>query len=304
MNIDLKVSDLRLKLQVFGIETKGLKKNLLMELLSLVLSSSLFYPKNEQSEIEKVDQQKFESDIAIVCATCDSLKEQIDNQLKNYMRNCVKNIDIKTVNVNERQSFDVLSAFSHKSDSKNVNNLTKVFKKNKILILSDSQGRGLYQEMFKVYGGTNDRNYDKLMKTIIDVVNECIATNLIISTIPYRYDLQSSYNNYVHQINVKLCDHITKLRRFNNKIDVFDFNSKMMYEDYARHGLHLNKQGKSKLINRLAKCVSQFNCVCNNVMNLIPISCKKETFQEKDEDSSNKTSKKLDTRPTENESHI
>ncbi|XP_039301011.1 uncharacterized protein LOC120356194, partial [Nilaparvata lugens] len=104
-----------------------------------------------------------------------------------------------------------------------------------------------------IIGGTNDvnlnwdENYNRAFRQqICRLLALSVKTNIVIGTIPYRYDLpnSSTINSTIKNINAGL----KNIAR--NKATVLDmWNLKAC--EHTRHGLHLNRRGKSVIARRL-----------------------------------------------------
>lgn len=163
--------------------------------------------------------------------------------------------------------------------------------KNKILILADSHGRGLgnllrseMQEKYEVtsifhpnarlhqvtsdlrkltisysnkdfvivMGGTNDIENSTTTSygmTVQEVINSTKNTNLILVTIPPRYD-----KYFPENLNWKLNSTIAKCSHDSSHTLIINF-SEFDRNDFTRHGLHLNYNGKLKLIHKLKEAI-------------------------------------------------
>lgn len=163
--------------------------------------------------------------------------------------------------------------------------------KNKILILADSHGRGLgnllrseMQEKYEVtsifhpnarlhqvtsdlrkltnsyskkdfvivMGGTNDIENSATASYGMDVqevINSTKNTNLIMVTIPPRYD-----KYFPENLSWKLNSSIAKCSHGSSHTLIINF-SEFDRNDFTRHGLHLNYNGKLKLIHKLKEAI-------------------------------------------------
>lgn len=121
-----------------------------------------------------------------------------------------------------------------------INNLTRTFTKKDFVI---------------VIGGTNDleRNvsssFDKCLKYVISCTSN---TNLILTTIPPRYDkyIQENLRTKLNNIFTTCTQHIEHAQ----VIDFQEFDR----NDFTNHGLHLNYRGKLKLTKNLC------GIICND----------------------------------------
>lgn len=115
----------------------------------------------------------------------------------------------------------------------------------------DSEVRHLNKDDYLIIiGGTNDLDdincdTEVLFDHVENVLKLQTHTNIIISAVPYRYDVPQM-NYYIRQFN-------NKLRTLTNKYSHIKFVPlySFFYKDYTSHGLHLNLIGKQKLANLL-----------------------------------------------------
>ncbi|RZF46634.1 hypothetical protein LSTR_LSTR015515 [Laodelphax striatellus] len=104
-----------------------------------------------------------------------------------------------------------------------------------------------------VMGGTNDFDPSSNEKDIVifrlaveSLLLQMKHTNLIIGTVPYRYDMSasSSINRLIKLLN----GHLRKIIPLNAMLlNTWDLTAK----EHTRHGLHINKRGKIKIANRI-----------------------------------------------------
>jgi lysophospholipase L1-like esterase len=97
--------------------------------------------------------------------------------------------------------------------------------------------------------GSNDAEISDFRKSFHDVISFVKSvkhTNVIVVSIPYRYDLMSSYiNKEIKNFNRKLCK-LAKIFSYVNAIEV-DSNRQL----FTTHGLHLNGLGKESLSSHI-----------------------------------------------------
>lgn len=106
-----------------------------------------------------------------------------------------------------------------------------------------------------VIGGTNDlgHNVTKNFDHDLHHITQCtVNTNLIMTNIPLRFDLftQAKLHRYLNAKFISVsqkCNHI-------NLIDLTGLNR----NNFTNHGLHLNYNGKSKLISYLITAINSF----------------------------------------------
>lgn len=111
-----------------------------------------------------------------------------------------------------------------------------------------------------VFGGTNDFGpQEPYQLTIRQGLNELFAlntqTNVIIIDVPYRHDSPNANNN-IFFINQTIKNMI---KNYNGKTSFFHFqiNDFLKRKHYTRHGLHLNKAGKSLVVEVLSDLIQQ-----------------------------------------------
>jgi lysophospholipase L1-like esterase len=100
-----------------------------------------------------------------------------------------------------------------------------------------------------VCSGSNDANSNDLRKAFHDVISfvkSVNQTNVILVSIPYRYDLMNSHiNSEIKIFNRKLC----KLTKIFSHVNVIEVDNNI--QEYTTHGLHLNGLGKELLFSNL-----------------------------------------------------
>ncbi|XP_039299872.1 uncharacterized protein LOC120355496 [Nilaparvata lugens] len=112
-----------------------------------------------------------------------------------------------------------------------------------------------------VMGGTNDigaqtsRSVNKFKKVLDILVPMSLKTNLIMTTIPHRFD-RPQLNQTIDEINDAIHKHINSSTRKNSKrIRMCFINERLRRANFTRHGLHLNGSGYNILCTRLAELV-------------------------------------------------
>lgn len=112
-----------------------------------------------------------------------------------------------------------------------------------------------------VLGGTNDidGHTNKHLPQIINTLNEIVPlskkTNLIVNTIPVRFD-RPELNRYIKETNKSLHVTINNLKNKNCKqMGICFINERLKRSHYTKHGLHLNESGKAVLCNRLTEMI-------------------------------------------------
>jgi GTPase SAR1 family protein len=111
------------------------------------------------------------------------------------------------------------------------------------------------KDVMIVQGGSNDvyRNNAKLALTqIVNLCEELSYVNIIILDIPHRYDLiETSYvNKEIQVFNRKL----RKVTKSYKHVKLGVSNNK---EDFTRHGMHLNREGKRQIARQIAREIRQ-----------------------------------------------
>lgn len=110
--------------------------------------------------------------------------------------------------------------------TEDVKNLTKDFNKDDYIIIT---------------AGVNDTELNIFKDSVLATLNACFHTNILINTIPYRYDNLRS-NSFIFSKNKFLFD-----LSMEYKFRVIDINMFLSSEHYTRYGLHLNVKGKVKI---------------------------------------------------------
>ena len=101
-----------------------------------------------------------------------------------------------------------------------------------------------------ICSGTNDidRNYSRnAFKNITTFIKNVNHTNMILISVPYRYDLTdySHVNSTMKSLNSKLL----KLAKIFSHVSIIEIlNNRLLF---TKHGLHLNESGKELLSNQL-----------------------------------------------------
>lgn len=116
------------------------------------------------------------------------------------------------------------------------------------------------QDFVFILGGTNNfpNNNLNIPNTLKKIVKSINHTNLIFSTIPYRYDTPS-LNNSIYYINDILFDVISDKQN----CYLFDLNFYLERKDYTAHRLHIRKEAKNILCNKLINIINfnmSFEC--------------------------------------------
>lgn len=114
-----------------------------------------------------------------------------------------------------------------------------------------------YSDYVVVIAGTNDVKYNFLSSRLTSVIKNCFHTNLLVCSIPYRYDTYNDKNELIHFANKKIFHIVYKLKRYSDVLNVIDLNKGVFTSDYTIHGLHYNKSGKQKLCHKILNSISQ-----------------------------------------------
>lgn len=164
--------------------------------------------------------------------------------------------------------------------------------KSKVIILSDSQGKNIYQHFSDIsrthdlfvlskpgaklkhiieagkpfikqlskgdavvlLAGSNDINHlDPGVLTVTKGLQALLSfdtdTNIIVHSIPYRYD-DPSLNNNIYYANLTISK-LVKDYTGSKKLFYGDVNSMLTRSHFTRHGLHYNKMGKKLLARKV-----------------------------------------------------
>lgn len=110
-----------------------------------------------------------------------------------------------------------------------------------------------------IIGGTNDvskNEAEDAMKTLESSLPNLMHTNVIVATLPYRYDLsdESCVNLKVIETNAK----ILRLCNTFENVKVLDLHC-LSRSLHTRHGLHLNASGNKYLCETLCKIIDKIS---------------------------------------------
>jgi hypothetical protein len=119
-----------------------------------------------------------------------------------------------------------------------------------------------------IIGGTNDikhmkKDYEEVIDRVKVTLDTIKNTNIIISSIPYRYDLPH-LNKVINIINKRL-KILTDMYEYASFISLNGFNRSY----YTGFGLHFNKKGKQKFVNLITENINSVIKV--NTVNPIPV---------------------------------
>ncbi|KAF5284442.1 hypothetical protein FQR65_LT13549 [Abscondita terminalis] len=291
--MEYKVKELKNELLKYGIETKGLKKCLLIELLNLIQNSSKFNVNETTENVEENNVQlKNETEQLVkLCNECSVMKMCIDKQ--------VKEINVLNIKCEQLQSeITTLSAKSSTVDRKtyegNSDYRNQYRTKAKILVLADDHGRGLSDKLQQFNQNKFDitvlfkpkANYEQVVQDIIHLTksfnkkdyviiiggsNSIAQTGFkkLVSQIDDKYDTYA-VNRSIFNINQIMCDTVEKLIKLGSNTTVVDINKNIVLNDYTRHGVHLNNKGKLNLCKILLNAVNNFK-LQNHYTNLINV---------------------------------
>jgi hypothetical protein len=98
--------------------------------------------------------------------------------------------------------------------------------------------------------GANDigrSGYREVFNNVISFLNSVTHTNIVVLSIPYRYDIKYPYiNNEIRSFNRKLL----KFTKVFPHVSVLEIDNNRLL--FTKHGLHLNGLGEELLSNQLA----------------------------------------------------
>ena len=115
------------------------------------------------------------------------------------------------------------------------------------------------KDVVVLWGGSNDiarKNSTAGMKHLLEFVTNANHTNVILISAPHRYDLMSNscVSVEVEKFNRKLCKSLERFR----KVEMIEVVSERNL--YAKHGQHLNTEGKESMAKKTA---STIECLFN-----------------------------------------
>lgn len=145
-----------------------------------------------------------------------------------------------------------------------------------VLIDAENEAKDMDQDDFLViFGGTNDikphLSDNFIPNKIEQTIEKCSHTNIIVSALPYRYDIPY-LNRKIYQTNrllKQLCD---KYYHAN----FLPLNT-IKRDDYSNGGLHFNRYGKSKYSQLLAHLIKDINSY-RTASALIPVKINQGDF--------------------------
>lgn len=122
-----------------------------------------------------------------------------------------------------------------------------------------------------VLGGTNNitepnmNHLPQVIQKIEEIVPLSQKTNVIISTIPNRFD-RPELNKTINLTNKSIHKTINSLKNKNSKqMGICFLNERLKRQNFTNHGLHLNQSGKVIFCNRLADLIeSRLQSTVNN----------------------------------------
>uniref|UniRef100_A0A8D9ASV6 SGNH hydrolase-type esterase domain-containing protein n=1 Tax=Cacopsylla melanoneura TaxID=428564 RepID=A0A8D9ASV6_9HEMI len=120
------------------------------------------------------------------------------------------------------------------------------------------------QDIVFVLAGTNDvphltpKRLDSEFEKLRAVA---LSTNLVFSSIPYRFDSQSKHNTNIFATNFII---LTRSRTY--KIHYFDCNLLLSRNMYTRHGLHFNVAGKHYLCEKIARSLNSLDQISGAIL--------------------------------------
>lgn len=129
------------------------------------------------------------------------------------------------------------------------------------------EGKHLLEDMSQndylvLLAGTNDMNNGEPGQlTVNQGINKLLSsnkkTNIIINSIPYRYDTPRANDN-IEFVNLNI---EKKIKVYKGKLQLIynDINSILKRSHYTAHGLHLNKRGKRLLGKLIVETINQIH---------------------------------------------
>lgn len=110
-----------------------------------------------------------------------------------------------------------------------------------------------------VFAGTNDVGKCEpyqltLHQGLEDLLSWDVKTNVIVLSLPYRYDIPD-LNNIIYYANERLKHAILRYKG-QSRIRFVDVNENLQRRHYTNHGLHLSKRGKKEIACMLANIVA------------------------------------------------
>lgn len=109
-----------------------------------------------------------------------------------------------------------------------------------------------------VLAGLNDTSIR--MPDITLLANKCFATNLIICSLPIlpNSPYYSTYTENITSVNLKMMTVVERLKRFSISIDFLDLSNKFTYGEFTQSTIFLNKKGLARLGKIVRHCVLNF----------------------------------------------
>ena len=302
LSIKLSASEVNLNECLSSVETKdqtmvGLK-NQLQELMevnkNMVGTIRLLEEENEryQKELEQV-RYDFSKDYPGKSDMTTKVNNGLHhNEILNFNEN-INNILNNDLNKN-------------RNDTISNNNLNKLAKSRQILLLTDEYGKYLLPFLesrlsadfhvqvickpgatFKnvirgqeaaisalkkddfviVLAGLN--NNDISLNDITLIANWCFFTNLILCTIPAKFE-ESIPNNNIEYVNAKIIKSVHNIRQFSNNVNILDLQTKFSYSDYTR-SFFLNNKGLTKMAYLMSNLICNFNGAPSGFLRQIPL---------------------------------
>lgn len=131
-------------------------------------------------------------------------------------------------------------------------------------ILSQCNDFGPYDFIF-IQGGTNDMdslppNSAKRLTLPKSFFNLANKTNIILCSIPYRYDSLAYLSTNIYETN-----NFFKYVCSKSDFQFFDTNSFMFQPMYTKEGVHYNRRGKITLATKFINCIHSHLSRCNFV---------------------------------------
>ena len=118
-----------------------------------------------------------------------------------------------------------------------------------------------------VVAGANDKYVSFPFKHLKKVIDNCFNTNVLICSVPYRYDY-ANLNRFIYELNVRLFDFVYEIRKFSNSVGVVDVNAVYDRFHYTEHGFHIRDKNKHLLIGAIMDSIAELSCKDYNISNL------------------------------------
>lgn len=114
-----------------------------------------------------------------------------------------------------------------------------------------------------ILAGTNDVNIKK--SDIFHLIKMCMHTNLVICTVPLRYD-QPILNRSISFINEKLITHGSSLKQDHKNFNLIYLHNKLVRNDYIFHSLRLKRSGLLKISGSICDIIKRHQLVQKDLL--------------------------------------